>query len=61
MTKRQKKKLKKRWGIFHYREYHERRKTSGTLNKMRERICECFHDPADIHEYYGLFSEGEKL
>jgi hypothetical protein len=26
MNKRQKKKLKKRWGIFHYREYHELRK-----------------------------------
>jgi hypothetical protein len=26
MNKRQKKKLKRRWGIFHYREYHELRK-----------------------------------
>lgn len=27
MNKRQKKKLKRRWGIFHYREYHELRKS----------------------------------
>lgn len=27
MNKRQKKKLKRRWGIFHYREYRELRKT----------------------------------